>query len=152
MLVERWRLPHLGNKGFEPSNPVRDSLALGDEVFEGVSRLPLAARPFEVLKRTEAILRSPGVREIYFDVTGIESAAKQYAIPASGFFARKELELVVVDLDLFRKTRFFEEGVPLWRNGARWFHILTFRRQRPFRLGLLSRKSQRAFLERLLEL
>jgi hypothetical protein len=151
-LVERYRLPHLGSRSACPAGSLRGELAWGDELFRGVSDLPMAQRPFEVLKRTEAFLRSPSLRRIYFDTTGIASSATVFGVPSNGYFARKELELLVVDLDLFRKARFFEQGAPLWRNGATWLQALMLRNKAPLRLSLLSRGRQRQFLEQILEL
>jgi len=150
-IVERYRVHHLGIPMNAPGFDIRNQLALGLGVFTGVGTLPLNQRAYEILRRTEMVLHSPALRTIYFDVTGIASAARNYGVPSRGYFARKELELVVVDPALFRKTRFFENGTPLWRNGVIWSELLKLRNRKPPRLGLLIRSRQRDYLEQLLE-
>jgi hypothetical protein len=150
-LVERRQLHHLGNEMESSTSGVRDGLALGDEVFRGVFDLPRAQAQYEVLRRTEAFLHSSSLQRIYFDVTNIRLASRTYRIPSQGYFARKELELVAFDSVLFEKTRFFENGTPLWRNGNSWFEVLTLRFHAQLRPDLLARTRQRKYLESLLE-
>ena len=151
LLVEQRRLHHLGSRMETPTSGIRDRLALGDELFQGVDDFPLDQAEYEVLKRTEEFLHSPRLRRIYFDVTNIHLASRTYRIPSYGYFARKELELVVVDPVLFRKSCFFENGTPLWRNGATWCDLLTLRGHLPLRPALIARHRQQEYLERLLE-
>lgn len=152
-LVERKRLPHLAYPGDPLSNRLRDSLAVGEVVFKGLEASPFhVSFPETVLHRVAVWLRgNQRLRRIYFDVTGISGAARVFGIPAKGYFARKELELILADHLLLRKTLFFEEGAPLWRNGASWLQILTGRATKPLRWALWPRRNQVRYVESLLQ-
>jgi hypothetical protein len=109
-LVEDRQLLHLaGRRG---GSAVRDALALGEDVFAGIDALPIEQQAAEIERRTAVLLRHDSVKAIHFDLTRISQAAKTYngLGQARGYFARKELELILSDSDLFAKTKFYTDG------------------------------------------
>jgi len=109
-LVEKRLLFHLGHPGVPGSNCVRDALALGPIVFWGTpDNLELVA-PF-TLWRTYIFLKLANVKTIYFDITYLEKSSKIFDFGATpGYFARKEMEMILNDKELFKKARFYEQG------------------------------------------
>lgn len=120
-LVERKGLNHLSTRGAAGSNALRDSLALGDDVFRGLSNVPLTQMPNVVVLRTTKFLNgTPSLRRIYFDATDIAATAKGFRIPTNGFFARRELEVLIAKPELWQMTKVYVNGRPIWMTSPRF--------------------------------
>ena len=98
----------------------RNSLALGLEVFFDdvrMTRYEFFISEF-IVARTLAFLRLKAVKRIYFEISYIEKSARS-SFGGPGYYARREMESILKDPKLFKKTSFYERGRPIGRSRVR---------------------------------
>jgi len=94
---------------------------IGADVFGELPNPALDPSGYEaaVMEKTKGFLMSPGTKSIEFDLTMISASAKQFdGISSGGYFARRELEMIIETPELMKKAHFHMHGRRLWWGSA----------------------------------